>query len=83
MDQPDWHWRYFSAGLQSILTMHSTHLFALRDGVENAEIRLRIRPGASTPLPTAVIGCQISVDKILHEVLEDHYGYSFLAAQGN
>ena len=41
---------------------------ALRHRVEDAEVRLRVRPGRGRPLPAAVVRGDVAVDQVAHEV---------------
>jgi hypothetical protein len=44
-------------------------LFTLKVRIKNAKVRLRVRAGACTPLPTTVVRGEVAVYELLHEVL--------------
>ena len=46
-----------------------TYLMTLVVGIEDVEVWSRIDAGARTPLPTAVVGCKITVNEGFHEIL--------------
>ena len=45
-------------------------LLALQVRIENAEIRLRVSACASAPLPPAIVGRKVAINKLLHEMLK-------------
>lgn len=46
--------------------------FALEQRIEDSEVRLRIHPSRGAEAPPAVIGREVAVDEVLHEIALAH-----------
>jgi hypothetical protein len=57
--------------LPNILSLH-IKLLALQQQIKDPKIRLRINSRSSTETPSFVVGCEIAVDKVSHEMAFAH-----------